>query len=63
MTDECGQSQRDQMGYICDVCGEVIEIGREVWPDSYAPKGEPQEVPAHENCRHHTCRNMTEKKT
>jgi len=41
---------------ICDVCKRVIEIGREVWIDSY--RDDPKQAPAHENCRHHTCYGM-----
>ena len=56
MSDECGRRPEDQQGFICDVCGDVIPKGAEIWIDSYRDK--PKEVPAHENCRHHTCENM-----
>ena len=44
---------------LCDVCGKPIEpMDSAVWIESYAPDDDPQQVPAHENCRNHTCYGM-----
>lgn len=53
---ECGELLEDQMGYLCDVCGGVIETGTEIWIESY--RDDVDKVPAHPGCRHHTCYGM-----